>query len=260
VTGLPRAFALRGAEAAQALDWLHAHADLQGVLEGEDVITVWLAGPLPVPPFGAVVVTEVEVRPEDANITGLENDTAIVVATDLLVRPPWVERAADFHGIELVVPRGGAFGSGEHASTRAALRCLHANWDAPASFADIGTGSGILALYAQVRGCRRIEACDIDAASVQAARELLPMAKVHLGGAATVGMVDGMVANMTASELTAAMPDLLSRWTRRRSLVLSGLRAAEVDAVAALVGRPVAVRETVEPFTALVYRGDDAAR
>ncbi len=258
MTGPVRAFTLRGADAVAALDWLHVHADLQGVLEGDDVITVWLDGVLPALPFAALRVAEIAVRAEDALITGLEHDVAIEVAADLWVRPPWVERPAACRGIELVVPRGGAFGSGEHASTRAALRCLHAIWDAPASFADVGTGSGILALYAHVRGCGRIEACDIDPASVQAARELLPTARVHLGGAATLAGVDGMVANMTGSELTAAMPEMLARWSGRRALVLSGMRAGEVDAVAALVGRPVVHREVVEPFTAIAYAGDGA--
>jgi len=45
-----RAYVLRGALAAEALDWLHVHADLQGVFEHDDGITVWLAGALPQPP------------------------------------------------------------------------------------------------------------------------------------------------------------------------------------------------------------------
>lgn len=253
-----RAFVLRGAAAAEALDWLHVQVDLHGVLEGDDAITVWLDGPLPSLPFPGVDVVEMPVREEDARITGLEHDAAIVVAADLLVRPPWVDRPAGFRGLELVVPRGGAFGSGEHASTRAALQCLHAMWDAPARFGDVGTGSGILALYAHERGCPHIEACDIDPASVQAARELLPTATVQLGGAATLAMVDGLVANMTGTELVAAMPEMLARWSGRRALVFSGMRAGEVDAVAALVGRPIAHRVTIDPFTAIGYRGDGA--
>ncbi|MFN9706552.1 MAG: 50S ribosomal protein L11 methyltransferase, partial [Planctomycetota bacterium] len=144
----PRVYELRGPDAAAALDWLHVHADVQGALEGDDALTVWLAGPLPALPFGGVAVRELAADPQAAAITGLEADRPIVVADDLLVRPPWVERPADFVGVELVVPRGGAFGSGEHGSTQAALRCLHAMWDAPPTFADVGTGSGILALYA----------------------------------------------------------------------------------------------------------------
>ena len=119
----------------------------------------------------------------------------------------------------------------------------------------VGTGSGILALYASVRGCQSIAACDIDAASVAAARELLPAATVHLGGAETMPTVAGLVANMTGSELRAAMPAMLRAWSGSHALVLSGLRAHEVEPVAAMVGRPVAHRVTVEAFTSVGYCG-----
>lgn len=251
----PRVFELRGAAAPEALDWLHVHADVQGAIEGDDVITVWLAAALPPWPFADVQVHELAVDPAAAAVTGLEHDQAILVAADLLVRPPWVARPAGFTGVELIVPRGGAFGSGEHASTQAALQCLHALWDAPPSFGDVGTGSGILALYASVRGCQSIAACDIDAASVAAARELLPTAAVHLGGAETMPTVAGLVANMTGSELRAAMPAMLRAWSGSHALVLSGLRAHEVEPVAAMVGRPVAHRVTVEAFTSVGYCG-----
>ncbi|MFO1029832.1 MAG: 50S ribosomal protein L11 methyltransferase [Planctomycetota bacterium] len=250
-----RAFAVRGESLAEALDWLHVHADLQGVLEQDDVLTVWLVGDLPRPPVAGLSIEELAIDPADYAITGLEHDRAIQVATDLLVRPPWVERPAGFEGIELVVPRGGAFGSGEHDSTQAALRCLHRVWDAPASFADIGTGSGILLLYAQQRGCRGLAGCDIDAASVEAARELLPGAVLHLGGPDGLPACDGVVANMTGSELTAAMPAILRCWTGRSALVLSGLRANEVETVTALVPARVGHREVVGAFTSVAYPG-----
>jgi hypothetical protein len=254
VTGPLQAFVLRGPDAAAALDWLHVHADVQGVLEEDHGVTVWLAGGMPPLPL-AVTIEPLPVDPVALACTGLEHDVPILVADDLLVRPPWVDRPAGFAGVELILPRGGAFGSGEHGSTQAALRCLHRVWDAPASFGDVGTGSGILLLYASVRGCPQLEGCDIDAASVQAARDLLPAARVNLGGPETMAAVDGLVANMTGDELRAAMPAILRLWTTRRALVLSGLRAHEVDAVAALVPHPVVERCTVGDFTAVAYRG-----
>lgn len=250
-----RAYVLRGESVAEALDWLYVHTDLQGVFEHDDGITVWLVGELPSPPQAGLSITEVPIPADSAAITGLEQDRPILVTDDLLVRPPWVERPAGFRGVELIVPRGGAFGSGEHGSTQAALRCLHAIWDAPRSFADVGTGSGILALYAAARGCEHIEACDIELASVQAAQELLPSARLHLGGPETMAPCDGVVANMTGSELRAAMAAILRLWTRRHGLVLSGMRAHEVEVVTALVPLPIAHREVVGDFTAVGYRG-----
>ncbi|MDO7161215.1 hypothetical protein Q5N85_20020, partial [Acinetobacter baumannii] len=82
---------------------------------------------------------------------------------------------------------------------------------------------------AHVRGCGRIEACDIDEPSVRAARELLPTANVHVGGAATMAACDFVVANMTGTELTESLAAILAVWTRQGPLVLSGMRAHEVD-------------------------------
>jgi hypothetical protein len=55
-----------------------------------------------------VDVVERAVREQDLHVTGLENDTAIHVTEDLLVRPPWVERPERLAGVELLVPRGRA--------------------------------------------------------------------------------------------------------------------------------------------------------
>jgi ribosomal protein L11 methyltransferase len=144
-----------------------------------------------------------------------------------------------------------AFGSGEHASTRAALLAIHAAFARPASFADVGTGSGILARYAQLRGCPRVSACDLDAAAVAAARDLLPGAMVVLGGPrALPDRADFVVANLGGAELEAALPAVLDVWTRRAPLVLSGLRAHEVECFRARLpapARPLAV----EGFVAL---------
>ncbi|HZN41766.1 MAG TPA: 50S ribosomal protein L11 methyltransferase [Planctomycetota bacterium] len=249
-----RAYVIRGNAREQALDWLHVHCEVQGVLEEDDSVTVWIASALPDLPQPGLAVHEIPVAPADLERTGLEDDTAILVAEDVLVRPPWVKRPADFRGIELVVPRGNAFGSGEHASTKAALRCLHRLWEAPVRFGDVGTGSGILALYARARGCTHIEACDVDRHAVSAARALLPGAIVHVGGPETLGPLDCVIANLTAAELTAALPAILARWTRNSVMVLGGMRGHEVAIVQQQVPATVVAAETDLAFTALGFR------
>ncbi len=246
-----RAFRLIGAGAAAALDLLHVCSEVRGAIEQDDEVTVWLDGALPAIELPAVRVEELP--PDLANLTatGLEHDRPIVVAEDLLVRPPWVEAPAGFTGIDLVVPRGMAFGSGEHASTQAALLAVHRAWSQPARFLDVGTGSGILALYAQLRGCRDIAACDIEAEAVAAARDLLVGAEVRLGGPESIARpADFVVANMTATELLGAWDALLRAWNGRAPLVLSGIRADEVASIRARLAAP-AVALTVGAFTAL---------
>lgn len=240
---------------AAALDRCHVRAELTGVVERDTELELGVAGALP--DLGDLIAAGLEVHevpvPEGAP-TGLEADAPILVAPDLLVRPPWVPPLQGFAGIELVVPRGMAFGSGEHASTQAALRAMHAVWDDPASLADVGTGSGILALYAQRRGCPFVVACDVEEAAVRAARELLPGTVVVLGGPGEVpGPVAAVVANLSGAELHEVLADLLRLWDRRSFLILSGMRAGEEAGVRArLPGEPCR-REAVGGFVALAY-------
>ena len=248
-----RAWALSGPGAEAALDWLHVHAAVRGVHEADGELTVYLVGEPPPLPLPSVTMREVAV--DDRPITGLEHDRVIVVAGDLIVRPPWVPAPVGFAGVELVVPRGGAFGSGEHASTQAALEALHALWNSPASCADVGTGSGILALYAAVRGCADLQACDIDPAAVAAASALLPSARVALGGPGVLGAADCVIANMTGAELHGALPAIVALWGGAGPLVLGGMRAAEVDRIRGLLpGTPARVARC-GAFTALGYAG-----
>lgn len=246
------------------LDRLHVHAIVVGVVEGDGQFEVAIEGALPaldsvVPDSvvpGSVVIEEREV--DVAPVTGLENDRVIRVGANLVVRPPWVTAPADFTGIELVVPRAMAFGSGEHGSTQAALCMMERVYSGVVeSVADIGTGSGILALYAQALGCERIFACDIDPDSVAAARELLPEANIVRGGPeAIVGPVDAVVANMRGSEIRSCIAALLALWNRRGPLVLSGLRPGEAAVFDADVGRHAQERVEVGGFVALGWRGE----
>ncbi|MBK8095711.1 MAG: 50S ribosomal protein L11 methyltransferase [Planctomycetes bacterium] len=248
-----RAFVLRGADAAAALDRLHVQAEVLGAIEGDGEVTVWLADALPPQPFADLTIEELPSAVANATSTGLEHDQPIAVADDLLVRPPWVARPVGFRGIELIVPRGMAFGSGEHASTKATLTLLHDGWDAPASFGDVGTGSGILAAYAAARGCPKIVACDVEEAAVAAARELLPQAQIALGGPETLAAADCVVANLTATELHGCLSTILTRWTGRSRLLFGGMREHEVAGVLArLPVAPDRLRR-IEEFTAAVW-------
>lgn len=218
-------------------------------------------------------VAAVAERARAAQSTGLEADAPVFVSAGIMVRAPWVAQPAEFRGVTLVVPRGGAFGSGEDASTQVALLAVAAAMESaegsPARWTvvDVGTGTGILSLLALELGAPQVLACDIDPPSVRAARELLCGAgrattgsgrvRLTLSGADAIadGVADLVVANLTAAELTAALPDLLRIWRRTGPLVLAGMRPAQVAGVVRLLPRDVSLRTELRrgEFVARVY-------
>ncbi len=243
------------ADLAHALDLLHVHAEVLGVVERENELEVGLVD-APLPELPGVRIVEL---PAGGTTTGLEQDCWIRVADDLVVRPPWVASPVDFAGIELVVPRGMAFGSGEHASTQAALALLHRTWrPGTVGCTDVGTGSGILLAYAAARGCMSLCGCDLEAEAVAAARELLPAAVIVHGGPERLTMrTASVVANLTGAELGGCLAAILRLWDRQAPLVLAGMRAEEVAPIARRVPAVELAREERAGFTALAFAPAD---
>jgi ribosomal protein L11 methyltransferase len=91
----------------------------------------------------------------------------------IVVRSPKQGEADDFP-YRLVLPAGAAFGTGEHATTAMSLRLLEQvtrTWSPGWSMADLGTGSGILALAAKRFGAKRVTAVDMDPIAISTAKE-----------------------------------------------------------------------------------------
>jgi ribosomal protein L11 methyltransferase len=92
--------------------------------------------------------------------------------------------------ITLTLDAGLAFGSGEHGSTRGALRALEfAARRRPRRIIDLGTGSGILAMAAACLLHRRVLAVDIEPQSVRVARS--NARRNRLGPLVRTRMADG---------------------------------------------------------------------
>jgi len=73
----------------------------------------------------------------------------------------------------LVIPASAAFGTGEHATTAMSLRLLERltrEWKNSWSLADLGTGSGILALAAKRFGAERVVGIDVDPKAISVAK------------------------------------------------------------------------------------------
>lgn len=98
---------------------------------------------------------------EDWDRSWRDRQTPVPVTDSLMVIPPWIEAPAGArHVIRLEAKM--AFGTGSHESTRIAALLLEKTGLQGSSVLDIGTGTGILALYAAQLGAAEVVALDID--------------------------------------------------------------------------------------------------
>jgi ribosomal protein L11 methyltransferase len=94
----------------------------------------------------------------------------VLVGGRLWVRPPWEEPAVRPGATDLVVDPGAAFGTGTHPTTRLCLELL-LELEPSGSFADLGCGSGVLALAAAKLGFAPVAALDAERAALEATLE-----------------------------------------------------------------------------------------
>jgi ribosomal protein L11 methyltransferase len=93
------------------------------------------------------------------------------VTESLLILPPWEPRPQDPEGHVILMDPGPAFGTGRHPTTRMCLLAMEKILPpTPWSMLDVGTGSGILAIYAAKLGARRIVGIDTDPEAVRWAK------------------------------------------------------------------------------------------
>jgi ribosomal protein L11 methyltransferase len=158
----------------------------------------------------------------------------VLIRDRIFVRPPWASPRPGL--LDLVVDPGQAFGTGAHATTRLSLELL-LELPATGSFADLGCGSGVLAIAAARFGFSPVTAVDNEAAALEATR-----ANAAANGASLerVERLDLRTDNPPAAETIAAnltrplllqLSQLMEK--RPRTLIVSGLLDEEADEVAA---------------------------
>jgi len=84
------------------------------------------------------------------------------VGRRLVVTPSWIQPETRPDDIVIVIDPEMAFGTGEHATTRGALRLLESAVAAGDRVLDVGTGSGILAIAAARLGAQEVLAVESD--------------------------------------------------------------------------------------------------
>ena len=132
-------------------------------------------GELPELPLGEARVGGVSVSvsgqevPDDWAERWKRFHVPVLVGGQLYVRAPWEEPAVRPGVTEIVIDPGQAFGTGSHPTTRMCLE-LMLELEPRGSFADLGCGSGVLAIAAAKLGFEPVEAFDSDALALEATR------------------------------------------------------------------------------------------
>jgi ribosomal protein L11 methyltransferase len=160
----------------------------------------------------------------------------VLVGGRIWVRPPWEEPAIRPGVIDLVIDPGRAFGTGAHPTTRLCLELL-LGVGAGGSFADLGCGSGVLAIAAARLGFAPLAALDSDSLAVEATIANARDNGVVLERVARANLRDDPppVADVVAANLTRPLLLAVALHMEHapRALVASGLLDHEADEVAA---------------------------
>ena len=133
---------------------------------------------------------------------------------------------------------GMAFGTGEHETTRLCLKLMQDGPIEGARTADVGTGSGILAVAASKLGASSVDACDIDEKAVAVAKsncDINGVTNVTVKQADLLaelsGQYDLILANITADILIRLAEGVAPYLAPQGRLIVSGIIAARLESV-----------------------------
>jgi ribosomal protein L11 methyltransferase len=158
------------------------------------------------------------------------------VTQRLMVIPAW--EAIPPKPIEHIiqVDPGPAFGTGRHATTQMCLEAMEGiQYHAPWTMLDVGTGSGILAIYGVKLGAKRVVGIDIDPDALEWAKK-----NIALNGLSRAielsskplerweGRFSLVIANLTRNTILGCSPYLARAVAPESRLILSGLLQEQV--------------------------------
>ena len=221
-------------------------------------------GELPSLPEGRAEVggVQVEVRADEVPDDWAERwkrfHVPLLLGGRLYVRPPWEDPAVRPGVHEVVIDPGQAFGTGTHPTTRLCLELL-LELEPRGSFADLGCGSGVLAIAAAKLGFDPVVAVDADRAAVAATKLNAARNGADIARVERIDLrrdepprADTVAANLMRPLLLRIARTMVERPPR---LILSGVLDEEADEVAAAFG-PLreGARVCLKGWTALLMR------
>ena len=157
-----------------------------------------------------------------------EKWTVTHVTDKVAVVPSWLEYTPKKGEITITLDPGCAFGTGTHQTTQLCMKALEKYMPQDAIVADIGTGSGILAIYAMKLGAKSAYGCDIDETVIDVCRENAKINNVDCTFEINTAdkimeKYDFVCANILHNVLFEIMGDLKNIMKDGAKMVLSGI-------------------------------------
>jgi len=214
--------------------------------------------------FSTVHARAVEIEDEDwARRT--QADLPAVTIGRVTIAPPWdlpsnsepqtaTGQPSSGANIVVVIEPSRGFGTGHHQSTRLCIQLLQSRNLAGLRVADVGTGSGVLAICAAKLGAVFVTALDSDPDAIENAREnidangVAKLVEAHVDDltTTTVAAADLVLANLTGTLLSQHTADLARLVRRGGTLIVSGFNIDERERVAAALAAHFDVSEEAE--------------
>ena len=214
----------------------------QGVQEEGAVVLTHFPADVAIEPIRRAVA-EADPRAEIAISTAPDADYSQWRASvsshqvgDLIIAPPWL--AGESRGPEtIVVDPAMAFGTGEHPTTRGAMRLMQGVIRDGDVVADLGSGSAVLSIAAVRLGAARVAAVEIDHDSIANAEDNVrtngvgDRVEVIEGDAAALlpllAPVRVVIANIISSVILALLPVIRNSLAAGGQAILSGILVEE---------------------------------
>jgi ribosomal protein L11 methyltransferase len=169
----------------------------------------------------------------------------IVVAEDIVVRPPW-ESVPEGTRYDIVIEPKMAFGTGSHETTRGCLTVMRRLFKPGMRMLDLGTGSGILSILAAKMGAAYIKAIDYDIVAVENCGENFVINQISITHDILLGSLEKcehdrayefVCANIIKSTILPMIPRLLKLTAPNGILALSGLLQQDESDISAALGK-----------------------
>jgi ribosomal protein L11 methyltransferase len=166
-----------------------------------------------------------------------------------LIYPAWLEPPETSDRLILRLDPGTAFGTGTHPTTQLCLESLEMRLSENAEsqiIADIGCGSGILAIGAILLGAKQVYGVDIDPLAVKASRQNCQLNHIErqsliINRGSVEQLIgvndgfDGIVCNILADVIIELFPSLEAIAKPKSWAILSGIMLEQAQAIADVV-------------------------